>query len=85
MRITKSTKKVLLFMSSPWGRWGRIALSPLMITGGLLIGGAALIMVPFGVLMLVTGSMNLCPMGPIYRQPLKGEKIIANMQTYQLK
>ena len=85
MEITKSTKRVLLFMSSPYGRWGRVVVGSVMIVSALLTGGAALIILPFGALMIFTGSMNLCPMGPMYRQPLKGEKIIANMQTYQLK
>lgn len=85
MKMTKSTKQVLLFMSSPWGRWGRVVVGSVMILSALITGGLALIMLPFGALMLFTGSMNLCPMGPMYRQPLKGEKIIANMQTYQLK
>lgn len=72
-------------MSSPWGRWGRVVVGSVMVLSGLLTGGAALIVLPFGILMIFTGTMNLCPMGPMYRQPLKGEKIIANMQTYQLK
>jgi len=85
MKITNSTKKVLLFMSGPYGRWGRVVVGSIMIVSGLLTGGLALIMLPFGALMIFTGTMNICPMGPMYRQPLKGEKIIANMQTYQLK
>lgn len=85
MKITKSTKRVLLFMSSPWGRWGRVVVGSAMIVSALFTGGIALIMLPFGAMMIFTGTMNLCPMGPMYSQPLKGEKIIANMQTYQLK
>jgi hypothetical protein len=85
MKITKSTKRVLLFMSSPWGRWGRVVVGSVMIVSALFTGGIALIMLPFGAMMVFTGTMNLCPMGPMYSQPLKGEKIIANMQTYQLK
>ena len=85
MKISKSTKRVLLFMSSPWGRWGRVVVGSAMIVSALLTGGIALIMLPFGSLMIFTGTMNLCPMGPMYSQPLKGDKIIENMQTYQLK
>ena len=85
MKITNSTKKVLLFMSGPYGRWGRVIVGSIMIVSALFTGGLALIMLPFGAMMIFTGTMNLCPMGPMYRQPLKGEKIIANMQTYQLK
>ena len=61
---------VLKAVSSPVGRWARI------IPGAVLSGGLALALIPVGVLMLVTGALNLCAAGLFLRRPVNGEKLI---------
>lgn len=84
MKLTKSAKRTLLFMSSPAGRWARIIAGPIMIATAITIGGAAYIMLPFGVLMLITGTANLCPMGPLYKQSFSGVKILQDVPRYKI-
>ena len=45
----------------------------IMVSVGAILGGGGLIMLPFGALMIFTGSINVCPMGSMYSQSLKGQ------------
>lgn len=67
---------VLRAVSSPIGRWARIALGPLIIVAAVLSGGPALALVAIGLLMTVTGIFNLCPAGPLLGRPLKGDALV---------
>lgn len=67
---------ILRAVSSPVGRWARVALGPLIVIGALLAGGPSLILAPIGILMTVTGVFNLCPAGPLLGRPLKGEALV---------
>jgi hypothetical protein len=66
---------ILKAVSSPVGRWARIVGGPAIIGGGILSGGWALVFVPVGILMLVTGALNLCPAGLFLGRPVNGEKL----------
>lgn len=84
MKLSKSAKRTLLFMSSPAGRWARIIGGPLMIAIAITVGGATYLLVPFGVMMFITGTANLCPMGPLYKQSFSGAKILQDVPRYKL-
>ena len=77
---------LLTAVSSPVGRWARIILGPLVVVGAIVTGGWALALVPIGVMMLVTGILNLCPAGPLLGRPAKGDELILSFQrVYAVK
>jgi membrane-associated protease RseP (regulator of RpoE activity) len=57
-----------LFMASKPGRTLRVALGATMIGSGLfLLGGpAGLVLAGAGLLPIVTGALNLCPVAPLW-------------------
>ena len=55
-----------------------------MVVAAITTGGAAYIMLPFGIMMFITGTANLCPMGPLYNQSFSGKKILQDVPSYKL-
>lgn len=55
-----------------------------MVVAAITTGGAAYIMLPFGVMMFITGTANLCPMGPLYKQSISGKKILQDIPSYKI-
>lgn len=74
---------VLKAVSSPAGRWARIVLGPLVIVGSIAAGGWALVLVPVGIMMTVTGILNWCPAGPMLGRPIKGDELILSFDRIQ--
>jgi len=72
-------------MASTPGRWARIVGGVTLATIALTqLGGAIFLLIP-AALMLTTGIMNYCPVGPLYGQGIKSGEILKNLQTYDLK
>lgn len=67
---------ILTAVSSPAGRWARIIGGPAIVAGSIAAGGAALALIPVGVLMLITGIANVCPAGLFLGRPVKGDELI---------
>jgi hypothetical protein len=64
------------FMASRTGRWLRILAGAGMVVGGLASGssrGAAVALV--GLVPLVAGALDLCLLGPLFGQPIRGADI----------
>ncbi|MBN1208883.1 MAG: DUF2892 domain-containing protein [Myxococcaceae bacterium] len=64
------------FMASRTGRWLRILAGAGMVLGGLASGssrGAAVALVGLGP--LLAGALDLCLLGPLFGQSLRGEDI----------
>lgn len=71
---------LLTAVSSPAGRWARIIGGPAVIVGAIVAGGWALVLAPIGAMMLVTGILNICPVGPLLGRPAKGDELILSFQ-----
>ena len=65
--------KVALAMSTPLGRLSRVVAGLVLIAAGLFVlnGAVGLAVALFGVLPLVTGLGNICPISPFYGLPLR--------------
>jgi hypothetical protein len=61
------------FMNTPTGRSIRAAAGAAMIVGGIAAGGGAgWAVAAFGLLPLVTGIGDICPISPLMGEPLRG-------------
>jgi hypothetical protein len=68
------------FMVSRVGRWTQILAGMGMVVGGLASGspkGAAVALA--GLAPLLSGSLDVCLLGPLMGQPLRGEDIRRNL------
>lgn len=65
--------KLVALMSTPFGRSSRVLAGLLLITSGLVLldGVAGTVVALFGVLPLMTGLFNICPISPFYGMPLR--------------
>jgi hypothetical protein len=65
--------KVVAFMSTTFGRSSRVVAGLLLIAVGLLLldGVVGTAVALFGVLPLMTGLFNICPISPFYGLPLR--------------
>ncbi len=62
----------LSFMNTPTGRAIRIVGGLALIIAGVVIGGAAgLALVVFALLPIATGVFGVCPINPLFGQPLR--------------
>lgn len=64
---------LVALMSTPFGRSSRVLAGLLLITSGLVLldGVAGTVVALFGVLPLMTGLFNICPISPFYGMPLR--------------
>ena len=85
MKLTPANKKILTFMASTPGRWLRIIAGVALATTALVQGGLSLLLLIPAAMMLTTGIMNYCPMGPLYGQSIKSGEILKKLQTYDMK
>ena len=65
--------KVISLMSTTYGRASRVVAGLLLIAAGLTLldGVAGTAVALFGVLPLMTGLFNICPISPFYGLPLR--------------
>ena len=85
MKLTPANKKILTFMASTPGRWARIIAGATFAVLALTQGGASLFLLIPAAMMLTTGIMNYCPMGPLYGQTIKSGELLKKLQTYDMK
>ncbi len=85
MKLTPVNKKILTFMASTPGRWIRIFGGVTLAAVALTQGGLSLLLLLPAALMLTTGIMNYCPMGPLYGQTIKSGELLKKLQTYDMK
>lgn len=64
---------LLRFLGSTWGRVARIVVGVALITVGIAIGGAWLIVSAVGLVPLAAGAFDICLLGPLARLPMRGE------------
>lgn len=85
MKLTPTNRKILTFMASTPGRWVRIAAGATFATVALTQGGGYLFMLIPAALLLTTGIMNYCPLGPIFGQSAKSGELLKKLPAYDLK
>jgi Zn-dependent protease len=85
MKLTPLNKKILTFMASTPGRWARIIAGVSLAGVALMQGGASLFLLIPAAMMLTTGIMNYCPMGPLYGETIKSGELLKKLQTYDMK
>jgi hypothetical protein len=85
MKLTPTNRKILTFMASTPGRWVRIAAGATLATLALTQGGSYLFMLLPAALLLTTGIMNYCPMGPLFGQSARSGELLKKLPTYDLK
>jgi hypothetical protein len=64
--------RFLSFMNTPTGRAIRVAGGVVLIAAGIVIGGApGTALAVFALLPIATGVFGVCPINPIFGQPMK--------------
>jgi hypothetical protein len=72
-------------MASTPGRWLRIIAGVALAITALVQGGLSLLLLIPAAMMVTTGIMNYCPMGPLFGQSIKSGEILKKLQTYEMK
>lgn len=85
MKLTPATKKILTFMASTPGRVARIVMGVSLIALAISLSGAWLALAILGGFMIFSGTMNYCPMGPLFGHSAKSGELLKNLQKYDLK
>jgi len=85
MQLTPANRKMISFMSGPWGRFARGGMGAFLVTIALVGMGWSLLWLPLGLLMIATGIMNYCPAGLLFPEWKKEQQILKNYPTYKLK
>ena len=85
MKLTPANRKMLSFMSGPWGRVARAAMGSFLIATALVGMGWNLLLLPLGIFMIATGILNYCPAGLVFPEWKKERQILANFPTHKLK
>ena len=85
MKLTPANKKILTFMASTPGRWIRIFGGGALAVTALVQGGVSLLLLIPAAMMLTTGIMNYCPMGPLYGQSIKSGELLKKLPSYEMK
>ena len=85
MKLTPARKKFLSLMASTPGRWARIIAGATLALLALTQGSASLFLLIPAALLLITGTMNYCPLGLLYGQSAKSGELLKSIQTYDLK
>ena len=85
MKLTPANKKILTFMASTPGRIARIVVGTALIGIAITLSGAWLTLALLGGFMIFSGTMNYCPMGPLFGQSSKSGELLKTLQKYDLK
>jgi hypothetical protein len=74
--------KFLAFMNTPLGRAIRVAGGLLLAAIGLLIGGGVgIALAVFAVLPIATGVFGVCPVNPLFGEPMRACAVPAHRRT----
>jgi hypothetical protein len=85
MKLTPAKRRMLSFMSGPWGRLARATVGSVLIATALVGMGWNLLLLPLGIFMIATGILNYCPAGLVFPEWKKEPQILANFPTHKLK
>jgi hypothetical protein len=85
MKLTPARRKMISFMSGPWGRLARGVVGSFLVVLALIGMGWSLVLLPLGLFMMATGILNYCPAGLLFPEWKKERQILANYPTYKLK
>jgi hypothetical protein len=85
MKLTPANRAILVFMASTPGRYTRIAMGVTVLTLALIQAGWFLLLLPLGGFMIYSGLANVCPLGPLFKQPFKSGELLKSIQKYELK
>ncbi|MCF8528886.1 MAG: DUF2892 domain-containing protein [Aquiluna sp.] len=85
MKLTPTNRKIISFMSGPWGRAARVFMGSFLLFVALSNLGWSLLWLPLGMLMIATGLLNYCPAGLLFPQWKKEQQLLTNFPTYKLK
>ena len=85
MKLTPANRRMLSFMSGPWGRLARATVGSVLIATALVGMGWNLLLLPLGIFMIATGILNYCPAGLVFPEWKKERQILANFPTHKLK
>ena len=85
MKLTPARRKMISFMSGPWGRLARGVVGSFLVVLALMGMGWSLLLLPLGLFMMATGILNYCPAGLMFPEWKKETQILANFPTHKLK
>jgi hypothetical protein len=85
MKLTPARRKMISFMSGPWGRLARGVVGSFLVVLALIGMGWSLLLLPLGLFMMATGILNYCPAGLMFPEWKKERQILVNYPTYKLK
>ena len=85
MKLTPANRKMISFMSGPWGRLARGLMGSFLVTIALIGMGWSLLWLPLGLFMIGSGILNYCPVGLMFPEWKKEQQILADFPTYKLK
>jgi len=83
MRLTKSRRRVLDFMSGNGGRLVRATFGVALIVSAVTMGDVYWLLAPLGLFMIGTGIMNYCPATFLFTD-YKGEKLTHKFDSYDI-
>ncbi len=72
---------LVAFMSSPAGRIARVLAGIVLIVLGAVIGGVGWILAVVGFVPLAAGVFDVCLLGPVVGQPLRGSQVRGNIAS----
>jgi hypothetical protein len=72
-------------MASTPGRAIRFAMGVTALTIAFTQLGWAMLLTPLGLFMIYSGLANVCPLGPLFKQPFKSPELLKNIQSYKMK
>lgn len=85
MKLTPANRKMISFMSGPWGRLARGLMGSFLVAIAFMGMGWSLLWLPLGLFMIATGLLNYCPAGLMFPEWKKEQQIVAAMPSYKLK
>jgi hypothetical protein len=85
MKLTPLNRSILVFMASTPGRVFRFAMGSTVLAIAITQLGWALLLTPLGLFMIYSGLANVCPLGPLYKQPFKSPELLKNIQSYKMQ
>lgn len=72
-------------MASTPGRFLRFGMGATALTLAVSLSGWYLLLLPLGGFMIYSGLANVCPLGPLYKQPFKSNELLKNIPKFDLK
>jgi Protein of unknown function (DUF2892). len=84
MQMTPSTRRMISFMSGPWGRGLRIVGGIALWAVAIAYGGWAWLLAIPGTMMLITGVINYGPVGLMTHKPTNRSQFMVSLKPVNL-